>query len=207
MHARRLNIPPLAVRCHSDCRLSRNNWLDKLAWNVRRAIELKQAATFDSVDYLPNLTFPQVYSLEPTKVFQFDQRELIISTVSSVVRLWLHFPSDEFSLLQLSLIDIVTSKLLPSVLFLDKLWDMYKSPFTTIFNKWNKQTSKAKMKISLANFQNQFMHHPFAMADSLEYNKLKHLSWLIDQWMEKNNINVETANVASCILHTFIVYY
>ena len=195
------------MRCHSDCRLSRNNWLDKLAWNVRRAIELKQAATFDSVDYLPNLTFPQVYSLEPTKVFQFDQRELIISTVSSVVRLWLHFPSDEFSLLQLSLIDIVTSKLLPSVLFLDKLWDMYKSPFTTIFNKWNKQTSKAKMKISLANFQNQFMHHPFAMADSLEYNKLKHLSWLIDQWMEKNNINVETANVASCILHTFIVYY
>jgi len=195
------------VRCHSDCRLSRNNWLDKLAWNVGRAIELKQAATFDSVDYLPNLTFPQVYSLEPTKVFQFDQRELIISTVSSVVRLWLHFPSDEFSLLQLSLIDIVTSKLLPSVLFLDKLWDMYKSPFTTIFNKWNKQTSKAKMKISLANFQNQFMHHPFAMADSLEYNKLKHLSWLIDQWMEKNNINVETANVASCILHTFIVYY
>jgi len=188
-------------------RLSRNNWLDKLAWNVRHAVEQKQAATFDSANYLPNLAFPKVYSLEPIKAFRFDQRELVISMTSSIVRLWLGFPSDEFSFLQLSLIDIVTSKTLPSVLFLDKLWDMYKSPFTTIFNKWNKRTSKALMKTSLTKFQTRFTHHPFAMADSLEYDKLKHLSWLITQWKEKNGINVEIANVASYVLQAFVISY
>ena len=84
-----------------DC-LSHNNWLDKLAWNVGQAIQLKQAVTFDSVNYLPNLIFPQVYSLEPTKVFWFDQRDLVIAMVSSIVRLWLQFSSNKFSLLQFS---------------------------------------------------------------------------------------------------------
>lgn len=184
--------------------LSQNTWLDKLAWNVRLAIDNNQTATFNSSDYLPNLTFHQVYSLKST-VFRYDQTELIISVVSSIVRLWLRFPSDEFSLLQLSLIDIVTSKSLPSVLFLDKLWDMYKSPFTTVFNKWNKRTSKTKMKTSLENFEKQFTNHPFAKADSLEYRKLQFLLQLIAQWTEKNGIKPTT--MASCILHTFIVYY
>jgi hypothetical protein len=130
-------------------------------------------------------------------IFRYDQTEVIISVVSSIVRLWLRFPSDEFSLLQLSLINIVTSKSPPSVLFLDKLWDMYKSPFTTIFNKWNKQTSKTKMEKSLANFEKQFTDHPFTKADSLEYRKLQYLSQLITQWTEKNGINAETLGMAS----------
>jgi hypothetical protein len=182
------NVVPAAVG-----RLSCNTWLDKLAWNVRQAIELKQTTTFDSADYLPNLNFPRVYSLKPTTIFRYDQTELINSITSSIVRLWLHFPSDEFSLLQLSLIDIVASKSLPSVLFLDKLWDMYKSPFTTIFNKWNKRTSKTKMKNALEDFEKRFTDHPFAKANSLEYSKLKFLSELSTQWTEKNGINVGMA--------------
>ena len=185
------NVIPVAVN-----RVSPNTWLDNLASNVRLAIELNKSATFNSADYLPNLSFHQVYLLEPM-IFRYDQTELIISVVSLIVRLWLHFPSDEFSLLQLSLINVVTSKSPPSVLFLDKLWDMYKSPFTTIFNKWNKQTSKTKMKKSLADFENQFTHHPFAKPDSLEYRKLQYLSQLITQWTEKNGINAETLGMAS----------
>jgi hypothetical protein len=196
------NVIPVAVNGLSPA----NTWLDRLAGNVRHAIERKQNATFNSADYLPNLAFHQVYSLKRT-VFRYDQTDLIISVVSSIVRLWLQFPSDEFSLLQLSLIDIVTSKSLPSVLFLDKLWDMYKSPFTTVFNKWSKKTSKTKMENSLANFKNEFTHHPFAMPDSTEYLKLKFLSQLIAQWTEKNGINTETTGIASFILHVFIVYY
>lgn len=189
-------------------RLSRNTWLDKLAWDVRRAMEQKQSATFNSADYLPNLNFHRIYSLE-SPVFQYDQTDLIISITSSIVRLWLHFPSDEFSLLQLSLIDIVTSKSHPSILFLDKVWDMYKSPFTTVFNKWNKRTSKTKLKNCLANFENQFTHHPFAIADSLEYHKLQFLSQLIAQWTEQNGMNAGTTNMASSILHrqALVVYY
>jgi hypothetical protein len=192
------NVVPAAVN-----RFSRSTWLDKLAWNVRRAIELQQTTTFTSADYLPNLTFHRVYSLKPT-VFRYDQTELIISITSSIVRLWLHFPSDEFSILQLSLIDIIASKSLPSVLFLDKVWDMYKSPFTTIFNKWNKRTSKTRMKNSLADFEKRFTSHPFSLADSLEYSKLKFLSELISQWTEKN---VQTSGMASCILRAFTDCY
>jgi hypothetical protein len=177
-------------------RLSRNTWLDKLAWDVRQAIEQKKKTTFNSAHYLPNLSFHHIYSLETT-VFRYDQTELIISITSSIVRLWLRFPSDEYSLLQLAIIDFVTSNSLPSVLFLDKVWDMYKSPFTTIFNNWNKRTSKTKMKSSLTNFKKEFTLHPFAKTDSLEYRKLQFLSQLITQWMEKNGIDTNTAGAGT----------
>ena len=183
-----LDVIPAAVNC-----ISHNTWLDKLARDVRRAIEQKKNATFDSADYLPNLSFHKVYQFKST-VIRYD-------VVSSIVRLWLGFPSDEFSLLQLSLIHIITSKSLPSVLFLDKVWDMYQSPFTTVFNKWNKRSSKTQMKLSLEIFEERFTHHPFATTDSLEYGKLGLLSKLITQWTEKYGINTET--VVSHILHAF----
>lgn len=188
------NVIPAAVG-----RISRNTWLDRLTSDVRCAIETKQAASFDSADYLPLLTFPKVYSLEPP-IFRYDQTELIISVTSSIVRLWLRFPSDESSFVQLSLINIVTSKSLPSILFLDKIWDMYKTPFSTVFNKWNKRTGKTKLKNSLVNFENRFTHHPFAMVDSLEYRKLQFLSELTSQWLQMNNMNE-----ASRFLHVFFL--
>ena len=186
-----MDIIPVVVK-----RLSGNSWLDKLASNVLQAIRKRQITTFNSADYLPNLNFHRVYSLK-RMAFRYDQTELIISVTSSIVRYWLQFPSDEFSLLQLSVIDIISSKSLPSVLFLDKVWDMYKSPFTTIFNKWTKKSSKTKMKNSLTKFEKDFSGHPFADNDSLEYNKLKYLSELIAEWMEGNDINLETAGMAS----------
>ena len=195
------NVIPAAIN-----RLSRNTWLEKLAWNVQIAIQQKKEATFDSADYLPNLTFHRVYKLGSMN-FRYDQTELIISVVSSIVRLWLHFPSDEFSLLQLSLIDVVTSKSPLSILFLDKIWDMYKSPFSTFFNKWNKKTSKTKMKTALAHFEEQFALHPFATVGSLEYSKLEFLQQLISQWTEKNGASAETPDMASCILYVFTVLF
>ena len=187
-----LVVIPAAVN-----RNSCNTWLEKLAWKVRQAINLKQTVTFNSIDYLPNLNFHQVYTLEPLKIFRYDQTEIIISITSSILRFWLHFPSDEFSLVQLSIIDILTSQSLPSVLFLDKVWDMYKSPFTTIFNRWNKRTSKKKIKNSLTNFEKEFSLHPFVNKKSLEYRKLEFLSQLIAEWTQEKVINVETADMAS----------
>jgi hypothetical protein len=179
-----LEVIPAAVNRHSS-----NTWLDKLAQNVRHAIEMKQAAVFNSADYLPHLTLPEVYSLEAPTTFRYDQTELIVSVTSSIVRLWLHFPSDEYSLVQLSLIDILTSKSPPSILFLDKIWDMYRTPFKSVFKNWDKRTGKTKMKKSLANFEKQFSRHPFATVDSLEYRKLEFLSKLTDEWTVKYGTN------------------
>lgn len=183
------NVIPAAVKRHSG-----NSWLDRLTQKVRSTIELKQTGLFNSAEYLPNLSFHHIYTLEP-RVFRYDQTELIISVTFSIVRLWLHFPSDEFSLLQLSLIDIVTYKSLPSVLFLDKIWDMYKSPFTSIFNKWNIRSSKTKMKKALLIFENLFILHPFSTVNSLEYDKLQFLSQLISEWTEKIGINAATSGL------------
>ena len=138
-------VIPAAVD-HYSC----NTWLDNLASDVGDAINNKKITTFDSANYLPNLTFHHVYLHKPAQ-FQFNQTELIVSMVSSIIRLWFNFPPDEYSILQLSLINIVTSKL-PSYVLLDKLWDMYKSPFAMVFNKWNKKTSKIKIHKSLAIF-------------------------------------------------------
>ena len=102
------------------------------------------------------------------------------------MRLWLHFPADEFSLVQLSIIDILSSKSPPSILFLDKLWETYKTPFGTVFKKWNTARSKYKIERELKAFEEEYSSHPFATPGSLEYKKLIYLDKLIHSWMENN---------------------
>jgi hypothetical protein len=169
-------------------RASYNTWIDKLATNVQTAINGKRTVTFNSADYLPNLTFHKVYSYAP-KPFRYNQMELITSTVSSILRLWLHFPSDEASLVQLSLIDIVSSQSPSSILFLDKIWEMYATPFSTVFDVWNGRTSKGNINRSLDEFQKLFLSHPFAIAGSLENQKLEYLKTLIAKCMENSGLD------------------
>ena len=167
-----------------------SNWIKKLVADVETAIIQKKTVTFDSANYLPNLTFHKLYSYAP-KPFRFDQTELITSTVSLILRLWLHFPSEEASLLQLSLLDIISSKSPSSILFLDKIWEMYVTPFSTVFNVWNMRTSKANIDQSLEKFRELFHSHPFATPNSLEYQKLEYLKQLITEWMENSGLDSE----------------
>ena len=122
-----LHIVPATVE-----RKSCTTWIDKLALDVGAAIERGQAITFRSIDYLPRLNIPREYMVQAT-TFHFDQRDLIITTVSSILRHWLYFPTDDSSLVQLSLINIVLSKSPSSILFLEAIWEMYKTPFSTVF--------------------------------------------------------------------------
>jgi len=194
-----LDVVPTAVG-----RLSRNNWLDRLATDVELAFDRKKSATFSSADYLPNLPFHREYS---TKVpsFRYVQKELIISTVSSILRHWLHFPSDGVSLVQLSLIDIILSSKSPTlILFLDKIWEMYETPFSTIFNSWNARTSKAKIEASLSAFRDKFTSHAFATPGSSAYQKLEYLSQLITQWIENNEADSTAESMVSKAAYTFL---
>jgi len=177
-----INIIQRAVES-SSC----HTWIDKLASEVQIAVNRRKPATFDSADFLPNLAFRRKYSYTPK--FRYDQKELVSSTISSILRLWLHFPSDEHSFLQLSLIDIVVSNSPSSILFLDKIWEMYTTPFSTVFNVWNARSSKANIEKSLAELQQKFISHPFATTGSLEHCKLEYLSKLIAEWMGINGID------------------
>jgi len=142
-----INIVQRAIES-SSC----NTWIDKLASKVQRAVILNQTIMFDSAKYLPNLIFNRTYCYKPGP-FRFEQMETVSTTLSSILRHWLHFPSDELSLLQLLLIDIVVSKTPSSVLFLDKIWEMYCTPFSTVFNVWNGHSSKTNIANSLAELQ------------------------------------------------------
>jgi hypothetical protein len=175
---------------------SRHTWIEKLAWDVEIAVYQKRTVPFDSVKYLPNLTYHRTYSYTPGP-FRFEQKELISTTLSSILRSWLHFPSDEQSLLQLSLIKIVVSKSPSSILFLDKIWEMYSTPFSTVFNVWNARSSKDNIEKSLVEFQQKFNFHAFATAGSLEYRKLEHLSGLITEWMGINGLDSSTPAMVS----------
>jgi len=175
---------------------SRHSWIEKLAWDVDIAVNRKQTITFDSVKYLPNLQFHRSYTYAPGR-FRYNQTKLISTTLSSILRLWLHFPSDELSLLQLSLINIVVSKSPSSILFLDKIWEMYATPFSTVFNVWNVHSSKANIDKSLAELQQQYDSHPFATASSLEYQKLEYLSKLIAEWMGTNGLDNDMPGMVS----------
>lgn len=176
-----LRIVPAAVD-HT----SRTTWIDKLASDVSRATEQGRSVIFRSADYLPGLDIQREYTIQAMP-FRFDQRDLVISNMSSILRHWLYFPTDEASLVQLSLIDIVANKSPMSILFLDAVWAMYKTPFSTIFNQWNARTSKPKMDRFLTEFEKRYNSHPFATPGSMAYQKLGLLGQIIQRWMDMDH--------------------
>ena len=193
-----LDIIPAAIKRISNPSHLPKLWIDRLATDVRSSIHKGGRATFHSSHYLPNLLFPREYTMEP-KPFKFDDTDLLTSVISSTLRWWLSFPTDQDSLAQLTLLDIVTSKTPTSILFLDKIWEMYKTPFSTVFNKdWDMRRSKIKLTQTLANFEKQFSSHPFAKPDSLSYQKLELLSELIEQWMQI--IGVDSSSMEKVLL-------
>lgn len=177
-----LDIIQAAIKRISIPTHSSKAWIDKLVTNVRSFLRKRSGATFRSSDYLPNLAFHHEYKMEP-KPFKFEDVDLLISVTSSIIRCWLSYPADQDSLAQLTLLDIVMSKSTTSICFLDKIWDMYATPFSTVFNKdWDVRKSKVKLTQALANFEQQFSSHPFATPGSLSYRKLELLSQLIQEW-------------------------
>ena len=184
-----LCIIPAAVDRMSPGRVA---WIDKLALDISVTMERGKSAIFRSVDYLPGLDIQREYIIEAMP-FRFDQRERIISNMSSILRHWLHFPADEASLIQLSLINIVTSKSPTSILFLDVIWDMYQTPFLTIFNnRWNVRTSKLKINLSLTEFEKQFKSHSFATPESMAYRKLEYLGKIIQWWINNDGTSIDS---------------
>lgn len=185
---------------------SRRSWIERLAYDVQVAVHQKRMVTFDSVEYLPKLKLHKTYSYTPGP-FRFDQTEIISTTLSSILRVWLQFPSDELSLLQLSLVDILVSKSPSSVLFLDKVWEMYVTPFATVFNVWKLHSSKKNIEKSLVEFRQQFESHPYATASSLEHRKLEYLSELIAEWLEINGLSSFTPATVSRIIRMFVIVF
>jgi len=179
-------------------RKSCTTWINQLAQDVDDAVKRGQAITFHSINYLPWLDIPCEYTVQ-AMTFRFDQHDIVISNVSSILRQWLYFPTDDSSLVQLSLIDIILSKSPASVLFLEAIWEMYKTPFSTVFNlqSWQSQ-SKKKINDSLTMFQKWFDAHPFVTPGSMAYRKLEYLGELIQQWFKNDDLITNPADVVSC---------
>lgn len=192
-----LDIIPVAIRRISNPNHKPKLWIDKLATDVQLSIHKGGSATFKSSQYLPDLAFHREYKMEP-KPFRFHDPNLLTSIISSTLRCWLCFPEDQDSLAQLTLLDIVTSKSPTSILFLDKIWEMYKSSFSTVFNKdWDVRRSKNKLTQALADFEKVFSLHPFATSGSLSYRKLQYLSGLINKWMGLTGLDSNIAESVS----------
>ena len=168
-----------------------------LTTDVRSSIHESGVAKFSSSDYLPNLVFPHVYEMTPPP-FKFDNTDQLTSIISSILRLWLRFPTENDYLAQVTLLDIVTTNSPPSILFLDKIWEMYKTPFSTIFsNKWDIRRSKRKLVNALESFKERFALHPFAKKDSPSYKKLLSLSKLIYKWTQMTGVDSDTVEMVS----------
>lgn len=172
-------------------------WIDRLATDVRWAIEKGGSATFHSSNYLPNLGFPREYEMA-SKPFRFNDTEQLHSILTSVLRCWLRFPANKDTHAQLTLLTIILSKSPISILFLDKTWEMYKTPYTTLFGKrGDMYRSRKKLSMALKNFGEEFPQHPFAIKGSLSYGKLERLSELINEWTQCIGVDSDTTGMVS----------
>lgn len=193
-----LDIIPAAIGRISNPTHTPKLWIDKLARDVRISIQKRNGATFCSSQYLPELIPSRQYEMEHQQ-FRYEDADLLTSIISSILRLWLRFPADQDALAQLTLLDIVTSLSPTSILFLDKIWEMYKTPFGTVFNKkWgSSRSNKPKLIQELEKFKKQFSLHPFATSGSLSNLKLEHLSELINKWLQFAGVDSSTAEIVS----------
>lgn len=159
-------------------------WIDRLAADVQTSVLVGGDASFVSSNYLPNLPYTRTYTMTCTK-HRYQNQEQLTSILSSILRLWLHFPMEENSIAQLGLLEILLESSPTSILFLDKIWEMYKDPFGTVFNyNWDIRRSKSKLATALENFKKEFALHPFAVIRSSSYLKLQSLYDLINQWFK-----------------------
>ena len=192
------DIIPAAIQRISKPNHQPKIWIDKLVTDIQSSIRKGHQTTFQSSHYLPNLPFPSVYKMTPPQLFKFDLSDQLTTIVSSTIRLWLRFPTEEDFLAQVMLVDIITTNSLPSVLFLDKIWEMYKKPFSTVFNNnWDIRRSKTKLIQGLADFKKEFASHPFAITNSSSRSKLDLLSELILKWMKFSGADSNMAEVVS----------
>ena len=195
-----LDVIPTAIERISKPSYIPKIWIDKLVTYVQSSLHKRSSATFLSSDYLPDLAFHYEYKME-AKPFKFKDADLLISVTSSIIRCWLSFPADQYSLAQLTLLDIMTSKSPTSIFFLDNIWEMYKTPFITVFHNWDHSRSKIKLTQALTNFEKQFSLHPFADLSSLSYRKHLFLSELVQEWTETigAGVNLNTEIVSHFI--------
>jgi hypothetical protein len=62
-------------------RESNSTWINKLACDVRNAIQAGTRMTFRSIDYLPRLDISREYTI-PAMPFQFDPKDIVTSTMT-----------------------------------------------------------------------------------------------------------------------------
>lgn len=180
-----LHVVPAAINRTSKPNHQAKLWIDKLAVDVQTSLLLEHDASFDSSDYLPDLPHVLTYKTTYTKTRRYDNQEKLASIMTAILRLWLHFPTEDSTVAQLTLLDIFLERSLTSILFLDKIWEMYKDPIGTVFSyNWDIRRSKTKLATALANFKKRFALHPFAIINSSSYLKLQSLSDLINEWFE-----------------------
>ena len=58
------------------------------------------------------------------------------------------FPSNEDYLARITLLHIVVTKFPPSILFLDKIWEMYDSPFSVKLIQGVRERRRGKLRVS-----------------------------------------------------------
>ena len=194
------NIIPAAIIRISNHAHEPKIWIDKFATDVQSFILIGGSATFSSSKYLPNLPYALEYKTTLPKRVRYNNTDQLASIMSSTLRCWLHFPSEEDTSTQLKLLDILLSKSIASILFLDKIWEMYSAPFGTVFkNDWALRRSKIKLTATLEDFEKEFSLHPFADTSSSSHHKLQDLSTLINQWMKFTGVESNTSEMVSRI--------
>lgn len=201
-----LHIIPAALNRTSNPNHQPKLWIDRLAADVQTSVLVGGDASFVSSNYLPNLPYIRTYTMTCTKR-RYQNQEQLTSIISSILRLWLYFPTEENSTAQLALLEILLESSLTSILFLDKIWEMYKDPFGTVFSyNWDIRRSKTKLAVALENFKKRFALHPFAITHSSSYLKLQSLSDLINEWFKYAGVSdSNTSEMASGI--NLVIYH
>jgi hypothetical protein len=195
-----LHVVPAAINRTSKPNHQAKLWIDKLAVDVQTSLLLERDASFDSSDYLPDLPHVLTYKTTYTKTRRYDNQEKLASIMTAILRLWLHFPTEDSTVAQLTLLDIFLERSLTSILFLDKIWEMYKDPFGTVFSyDWEIRRSNTRIAMELGNFKKRFALHPFAIASSSSYLKLQDLSNIINEWIQFTSVAVVDSDTSEMV--------
>lgn len=149
--------------------------------------------TLKAVDYLPYLenaedftfTVPRLY-LDPDRT-----KKSIRRLATDAIGHWLSFPLTPSVIAKCSLIGTLLECGSTAILFLDQVWQMFKSPFSIVIHGTpNQRLSSHHTASVLEEFHQQFLNHPVMDSSSNMYKLLSELNNLSVKWGSRSKITL-----------------
>jgi hypothetical protein len=179
--------------------LAGRSWVDRVTNTVIRILrsnvlqETRPAWSLSSTDYLPNIP-AAIFCCKHSKLSKYATDNEIgqhaLDIVTSAIRFWLNFPSDELHLFQFTFIDTVLNFGHHNLALLEEVWNVFQNPAKELLRGGRRRTKGMRMETVFAGFKERLIAHPISDIGSQQHACLQRLTEKFDLFQCQAEIGI-----------------